>query len=222
MSVPTVISCAELVNFCSPFSNLINHIRVLSSSKPGLYLSIIKFIDDLTAQQFFELNHGKLINPDNRHSICNLAYVHSVTYLPTNKGGFLANDHQTELPNCPICLERMDESLEGILTVLCDHSFHAECLMKWPDIKFVHYLRLRCPVCRYIQSPTSSETMTCSECDNKNDLWMCLICGNLACGRYENKHAFKHFEETGHTFSLKIGSSVVWDYAGGDLALNIT
>uniref|UniRef100_A0A6B2FVJ1 BRCA1-associated protein (Trinotate prediction) n=1 Tax=Myxobolus squamalis TaxID=59785 RepID=A0A6B2FVJ1_MYXSQ len=108
----------------------------------------------------------------------------------------------------------MDESLEGILTVLCDHSFHTECLIKWPDIK--------CPVCRYIQSPTPPSSLSCTDCDTGNvvkglliqDIWMCLICGYLGCGRYENKHAFMHFEETAHTFSIKIGTSQVWDYAG--------
>ena len=26
-----------------------------------------------------------------------------------------------------------DESVAGILTVLCNHSFHSDCLMKWQD-----------------------------------------------------------------------------------------
>jgi BRCA1-associated protein len=39
----------------------------------------------------------------------------------------------TELPICTVCLERMDESVDGILTILCNHSFHGACLAKWGD-----------------------------------------------------------------------------------------
>ena len=37
----------------------------------------------------------------------------------------------TELPICTVCLERMDESVDGILTILCNHSCHGACLTKW-------------------------------------------------------------------------------------------
>lgn len=42
-----------------------------------------------------------------------------------------------ELPNCPVCLERMDESVDGILTILCNHSFHSRCLAGWSDTRSV-------------------------------------------------------------------------------------
>ena len=48
-----------------------------------------------------------------------------------------------ELPTCPVCLERMDETT-GLLTILCQHVFHCACLEKWRGSG--------CPVCRYTQS----------------------------------------------------------------------
>eukprot|EP01047_Picozoa_sp_COSAG01_P125919 COSAG01_NODE_55014_length_328_cov_0.681223_1_plen_31_part_10 len=30
-----------------------------------------------------------------------------------------------------MCLERLDPHASGILTVLCNHSFHSDCLRKW-------------------------------------------------------------------------------------------
>lgn len=39
----------------------------------------------------------------------------------------------TELPKCTVCLERMDESVNGVLTTLCNHSFHSQCLQRWED-----------------------------------------------------------------------------------------
>ena len=36
------------------------------------------------------------------------------------------------------------------------------------------------------------------------DLWICVICANIGCGRYKTGHANKHFKETKHAFSLEI------------------
>ena len=46
-----------------------------------------------------------------------------------------------ELPTCPVCLDRMDASVTGLLTIVCHHTFHCHCISKWGDSS--------CPVCRY-------------------------------------------------------------------------
>lgn len=38
-----------------------------------------------------------------------------------------------ELPTCPVCLERMDSAVTGLVTVPCSHTFHCTCLSKWGD-----------------------------------------------------------------------------------------
>lgn len=58
-----------------------------------------------------------------------------------------------------------------------------------------------------------SDKYKCAMCDLREDLWLCLICAHIGCGRHENKHAEHHFYETGHTFAMKIGNNLVWDYA---------
>ena len=123
-----------------------------------------------------------------------------------------------ELPTCPVCLERMDEST-GLLTILCQHVFHCSCLQKWRGSG--------CPVCRYTQddlglgkrihNSTSMGQDTslneCSVCRSDANLWICLICGNVGCGRYDAAHAFRHYEQSQHCFAMDMMTQRVWDYA---------
>ncbi len=114
----------------------------------------------------------------------------------------------------------MDEST-GLLTILCQHVFHCSCLQKWKGSG--------CPVCRYTHSslPTlhkRSHSYTAGEnretglneciiCRSDTNLWICLICGSVGCGRYDAAHAFAHYESTGHCFAMELESQRVWDYA---------
>lgn len=100
----------------------------------------------------------------------------------------------------------MDESVDSILTILCNHSFHGSCLVKWTDTS--------CPVCRYIQTPEQDQENFCVQCDARQDLWICLICGHVGCGRYLEGHAYEHYKLTHHTYSMQLGANRVWDYAG--------
>ncbi|KAI4287473.1 MAG: hypothetical protein L6R35_003270 [Caloplaca aegaea] len=118
-----------------------------------------------------------------------------------------------ELPTCPVCLERMDEST-GLLTILCQHVFHCTCLQKWRGSG--------CPVCRYTQdglskrrSMTADETglNECLICRSDANLWICLVCGNVGCGRYDAAHAFFHYQQTSHSFAMDLSTQRVWDYA---------
>ncbi|KAI0055329.1 ubiquitin carboxyl-terminal hydrolase 14 [Artomyces pyxidatus] len=52
----------------------------------------------------------------------------------------------------------------------------------------------------------------CSKCDLKENLWLCLTCGSLGCGRQQfggvggNGHGLLHYEESGHPVSVKLGT----------------
>jgi BRCA1-associated protein len=108
---------------------------------------------------------------------------------------------------------------------MCNHSFHCSCLAKWKD----NY----CPLCRfvpifffffsaqqltrfprrYVQQP-HEESPICSICKTTESLWICLICGNVGCGRYVRGHAWEHYKTSMHTYSLELHTGRVWDYAG--------
>lgn len=52
----------------------------------------------------------------------------------------------------------------------------------------------------------------CAKCDLTSNLWLCLTCGHLGCGRAQfggvsgNSHGLSHFEESGHPCSVKQGT----------------
>jgi ubiquitin carboxyl-terminal hydrolase 5/13 len=53
----------------------------------------------------------------------------------------------------------------------------------------------------------------CVGCDLKENLWLCLTCGNLGCGRSQhggaapgNNHQVEHNKATGHPVAVKLGS----------------
>lgn len=52
----------------------------------------------------------------------------------------------------------------------------------------------------------------CADCDLKENLWMCLVCGIIGCGRRQfdgsggNGHGASHFETTHHAAAVKLGT----------------
>ncbi|GAA5885465.1 hypothetical protein JCM6882_009629 [Rhodosporidiobolus microsporus] len=53
---------------------------------------------------------------------------------------------------------------------------------------------------------------SCASCDLTSNLWLCLVCGALGCGRQQygggggNGHALLHTQETGHAVAVKMGT----------------
>ena len=50
-----------------------------------------------------------------------------------------------------VCLERLDPSVTGIVTIVCDHTFHCECLRRWYD-----------SLCRFRQRPQCATDADCT------------------------------------------------------------
>lgn len=52
----------------------------------------------------------------------------------------------------------------------------------------------------------------CSQCDLRENLWLCLTCGALNCGRQQfggvggNGHALAHFNSANHPIAVKLGT----------------
>ncbi|XP_038217359.1 BRCA1-associated protein [Zerene cesonia] len=237
LSVPGALGAPDLLAFAAACQQDIAHVRVLRDGSPDHYMALLTFRTSAAAREFHSAFDGVPYSSLEPAALCHTAWVSRVEYA---RDGAAPPSH-TELPTCPVCLERMDESVAGVLSVQCAHSFHAECLMGWRDA--------RCPVCRCAQTPEPRDSARCLQCDvlaleagvaggaggageaeaprdsacgvaeglleaEAGTLWICLICGHVGCGRYEKGHAAKHFMQSNHTYALQLGSNRVWDYAG--------
>ncbi|XP_044031255.1 BRCA1-associated protein isoform X2 [Siniperca chuatsi] len=205
LTVPATMTSHDLMKLLAPFNDVMEHMKIIRDSTPNQYMVLIKFCTQADADSFYTACNGRQFNSI-EDAVCQLIYVERAEVIKSEEGASLPVMELTELPKCTVCLERMDESVNGILTTLCNHSFHSQCLQRWEDAS--------CPVCRYCQTPEPVEENKCFECGVQENLWICLICGHIGCGRYVSRHAYKHFEETQHTYAMQLTNHRVWDYAG--------
>eukprot|EP00049_Salpingoeca_infusionum_P002019 m.52988 g.52988 ORF g.52988 m.52988 type:complete len:477 (+) comp11345_c1_seq2:134-1564(+) len=123
--------------------------------------------------------------------------------------------------SCPICLDPIIPTKPTAVTP-CSHLFHAECLSQ--------HVEETCPVCRKSLAYQNLDS-TCEECDTSKDMWLCLGCGHVGCGRVQwlgsedrsetQGHALEHYLSTSHRLARNVDSGRVWDY-GQDCYLDAT
>ncbi|KAF7309649.1 hypothetical protein MIND_00336000 [Mycena indigotica] len=227
LAVPPWMTPADFLAFVAPASEGITHLRIIRDTIPNRSMAVIKFSHSTRASEFVEAYNGKPFNSLEPET-CHVVRVLSVTMEADDPSLSLLASTQSlyELPTCPVCLERMDAAVTGLITVPCSHTFHCMCLSKWGDS--------RCPVCRYSQNlmsshpapassssraipfsnPSTPNQSACSSCSSTTNLWICLICGNIGCGRYGRAHAQSHYQSTTHLYALELETQRVWDYAG--------
>ena len=136
---------------------------------------------------------------------------------------------------CPVCLDSLastsDDKSSSILTTVCNHSFHIDCLARWAESP--------CPVCRYDHSGLNQTLSKCHVCATTVRNYVCLICGVISCSNGPSSsfmqcpsaaddgadqapqapshlgHAMQHYEDTLHAYALDTETQHVWDFAGG-------
>lgn len=203
LAVPTTMRLEDLLSFLAPFTECIQGLRIIKGRSLNQYMVLVRFTSTDSAEEFYWEHHDKQYNCL-EDALCHLAFVTNIEFANTEVHASLAAGPMIELPQCAVCLERMDEHTTGMLTVLCNHTFHCDCMSK----------QTTCPVCRYFAVPPEQSTHSCMVCGNTEGLWLCLICGYVGCGRYEGGHARGHFERTNHTYCMHVDQRCVWDYVG--------
>lgn len=215
IAVPSWMNISEFFTFCGKHAKNFEHARILCDSSPNRYMVIIKFLNQKSADNFYLEYYAKEFSSLGSE-VCYLGFVQRVVFsessLRKSKGSpnsyskELFPSSLSEIPTCPVCLERLDATVSGLLTIPCQHTFHCQCLIRWKEDN-------SCPVCRYIQVPSGKES-SCVKCGTRSNLWICLLCGHVGCSRYHALHAYEHYKETMHNYSLEIETQRVWDYAG--------
>eukprot|EP00536_Pseudo-nitzschia_multiseries_P013630 jgi/Psemu1/212263/e_gw1.595.31.1 len=145
--------------------------------------------------------------------------------------------------NCAVCLEDLGledqtsnvddlvgaRSHPSLLTTVCNHTFHLECLQRCTG---------PCPVCRYDHSGLNETLSQCHVCGRTEHNYVCLICGVVSCGVpvaaeappvaseassssssspprfFTSSHAGQHYRETLHAYALDTETQHVYDFCG--------
>lgn len=230
LAVPSYMSNEDFMQFLGATQDDIVQYRFIRDFSPNKYTVLLKFRDRRSAFMCYRKYNGRrfsMSEPEISHAVY-LASNNLETYLISDKKQFpymkdtLSQDlvrkvTDLELPTCPVCLERMDESITGLLSIQCRHTVQCYCIDKWGHGK--------CSVCRHSQRPVLTDPRRqpqmqqqlcgeCFECQSTDSLWICMICGHIGCGRYQEAHAYDHYMATNHLYALEIETQRIWDYLG--------
>ncbi|KAJ7962793.1 BRCA1-associated protein [Quillaja saponaria] len=204
LGVPNHMTYADFCQFCGSFIQHILEMRIVrTDGMEDSYSILIKFESQASADNFYKHYYGRHFS-SLEAEVCRVLFTLDVQYTGSIGHAQASAASSTEQAACPVCLERLDQDMSGILTTICNHSFHCSCISNWADSS--------CPVCRYCQQ--QPEKSVCSVCQTTENLWICVICGFVGCGRYKGGHAIIHWKETQHCYSLELETQRVWDYAG--------
>ncbi|KAL9141363.1 hypothetical protein ABFS82_14G097800 [Erythranthe guttata] len=204
VAVPNYLTSDDFLLFCG--NHVPHFVEILFLRNDGMedrYSVLIRLENQLAADGFYCSYNGKRFKPT-EVEVCHIYFAQSFEYTESAETASIVPPDYTELPSCPVCLERLDPDTSGIQSTLCDHSFHCSCVSKWTY--------LSCPVCRLSQQ--QDEKPSCAVCGTFKNLWICLICGFVGCGRYEKGHASGHWSDKKHHFSLDLEKQQIWDYVG--------
>ncbi|CAK9093403.1 BRCA1-associated protein (BRAP2) (Impedes mitogenic signal propagation) (IMP) (RING-type E3 ubiquitin transferase BRAP2) [Durusdinium trenchii] len=184
------------------------------SGASGFYTCILLCRSQAHADALYKANHGRLFERkggDDKGPCCYLAFLEAIVYsrepweLTRSKsdelaeGGARATEESElpeavipstayEVPSCPVCIERIDVSGTGLVT----HSHgwiaeHQDERQPRPPT---------CTACAVIaatngngrtEARRATATLQCECCEKQDELWVCLICGHLGCGRYQER-----------------------------------
>ncbi|GAA5941060.1 ubiquitin-specific protease UBP14 [Sporobolomyces koalae] len=123
----------------------------------------------------------------------------------------------------------LDEVVQGVLSSMS--SAQKSEVQAWEEeiVPCSHTRELVQPSPRKLEP---SGLAHCSKCELSSNLWLCLVCGALGCGRQQfgggggNGHGLEHTQETGHAVAVKLGtiepdgSADVYCYACDDARID--
>ncbi|CAG8726460.1 4574_t:CDS:2, partial [Acaulospora colombiana] len=140
LAIPSWMNVSDFLTFVSP---------AYEDALPNRALALIKFRSAQDASDFREEFNGKYFNSMEVRIMIETPDLVTGSFPPPPDGS-------VELPTCPVCLERMDTAITGLVTV------------PWSQLP---------PSRGRSQSSANVGSMTtCRDCSTTTNLWICLIC----------------------------------------------
>ena len=113
-------------------------------------------------------------------------------------------------------IENVDKS-SGKVGAVIDGVMKANTFSRQEEVKAWEQVYTSCEHIFTLQQEAprqipSQDLGHCSLCDLQENLWLCLHCGNLGCGRAQfgglrgHSHGLEHKNTTGHAVAVKLGS----------------
>uniref|UniRef100_A0A7C8ZF04 RING-type domain-containing protein n=1 Tax=Opuntia streptacantha TaxID=393608 RepID=A0A7C8ZF04_OPUST len=178
VAVPNYFSSDDLLRFFgSHMEDISEFLIIRNDAVEDRYSVLVRTENEVAADGFYFKFNGKRFSPP-EVELCHILHVLSVDFTEFAEIASTPPPGYAELPTCPICLERLDQDTSGIQITLCDHSFQCSCISKWTYSS--------CQVCRLCQQ--EDDRPNCSVCGISKNLWVCIVCGFVGCGRYSGCH----------------------------------
>ena len=126
----------------------------------------------------------------------------------------------TSQVNCFACPQQNVDKSEDTLAQVVVGVLKADTFARQEEIKAWELEITACEHTLCLEQQQTREIASqdlgqCSMCELKENLWLCLQCGNLGCGRNQhfggsglkgNSHALEHSNQSGHGVAVKLGS----------------
>ncbi|XP_031284958.1 BRAP2 RING ZnF UBP domain-containing protein 2-like [Pistacia vera] len=212
LGLPSHMTYADFYQFCASFGQNISEMRIVRiNGMKHQYSILLRFDSQGSTDKFYQHFNGRKFNSLEEgacrvHFTADIQNTSDILHLGTKPAP------ASSLASCPVCHEGLDQGTSGILKTICNHSFHCSCISRWTDSS--------CPVCRYCQQ--QPEKSICFVCQTSENLWMCVICGFVGCGRYEEGHARTHWEEKPkHCYFVNLKKQSLWNYACGNYVYRV-
>ena len=87
-------------------SENINCLQIVRESSPNHYLALLSFKDTAASLDFYKCFNGRRYNSFEDH-VCHTVFVSKIGVKHKTEGAALPIAGTTELPSCPVCLERL-------------------------------------------------------------------------------------------------------------------
>ena len=119
--------------------------------------------------------------------------------------------------DCYVCNVKDVEKTSGKLSQVVDGVMKANTFARQEEVKAWEQEITACEhtLCLEQNAPRSIASQDlghCAMCELKENLWLCLTCGNLGCGRSQfggiggNSHGLAHVDNEHHPVAVKLGS----------------